>query len=76
MFQFSAISWLGLQQETVLVNVNFERRGLTSAQKSHPSLDNFGETYAFKLIKRIFLFTFFFNTKPFAVPLQDLNLNY
>ena len=29
------------------VNINFERRDLTSEQKSNPSPDNFGETFAF-----------------------------
>ena len=32
--------------------VNFERRGLTSAQKSHPSPDEFGKIFAFNVIKR------------------------
>ena len=32
-------------------NINFERRDLTSAEKSHPSPDDFGETFAFNLIK-------------------------
>ena len=36
MFYFSTISWLRLQQETKWVNVNFERRDLTSAQKKSP----------------------------------------
>ena len=44
-FYFSTISWLRLQQETMWVNINFERRGLTLAEKSHPSHDNFGEIY-------------------------------
>ena len=34
-FYFSNISWLQLQQETKWVNINFERRNLTSARKSH-----------------------------------------
>ena len=36
-FYFSTISWL--RQETKWVNINFERRNLISAQKSHPSPD-------------------------------------
>ena len=44
-FNFSTISWLWLQQETMWVNINFERRDLTSAQKRHSSPDDFGETY-------------------------------
>ena len=32
--------------------VNFERRGLTSAQKSHPSSDEFGKIFAFNVIKQ------------------------
>ena len=32
---FSTISWLRLQQEVKWVNINFERKVLTSAQKSH-----------------------------------------
>ena len=42
-FYFSTISWLRLQQETMWVNINFERTDLTPANKSHPSSDNFGE---------------------------------
>ena len=45
MFYFPTILWLLLQQEIVWVNINFERRDLTSAQKRHPSPNNFGETY-------------------------------
>ena len=44
-FYFSTISWLRLQQETMWVNINFERRDLTLAEKSHPSHDDFGEIY-------------------------------
>ena len=49
-FYFFTISWQRLQQETMWVNINFERRDLTSAQKSHPSPDDFGETYHLHLI--------------------------
>ena len=38
-FYFSTISWLRVQQETKWVNINFERRDLTSAEKSRPSPD-------------------------------------
>ena len=44
-FYFSAISWLRLQQETMWVNINSERRDLTSTQKRHSSPDEFGENY-------------------------------
>ena len=60
------------------VNINFERRDLTSVQKSHPSPNDFGETFAFNLRKqdlKHFLFHLF-NTKHFAVPLESLNSNY
>ena len=42
MFYFSNISWLRRQQETKWVNINFERRDLTSAQTStsYPSPDD------------------------------------
>ena len=52
MFCFSTMSWLGLQQETLWVNINFERRDLISAQKSHPSPDDIGEIFAFNLTKQ------------------------
>ena len=57
------------------VNINFERRDLTSTQKSHPSPDDIGEIFAVNLIKNV---TFFhlFNAKRFAVSLKNLNLNY
>ena len=35
-FYFSTISLILFQQEAKWVNINFERRDLTSAQKSHP----------------------------------------
>ena len=38
MFYFFNISWLQLQQETKWININFERRDLTSAKKTHPNL--------------------------------------
>ena len=34
------------------LNMNFQRKDLTSAQKCHPSLIDFGETFAFNLIKQ------------------------
>ena len=59
-FYFSTISWLRLQQETMWVNINFERRDLTPANKSHPSSDNFGEPFALTLIKKnVMLLPFF-----------------
>ena len=36
-FYLSTISWLRLQQETMWVNINSERRDLTSTQKRHPT---------------------------------------
>ena len=41
---------------------------MTSAQKIHLSPDDFGETFAFDLIKQTH-FSFIFNTKLFAVRL-------
>ena len=48
----STISWLRRQQEAMWVNINFERRDLTSAQKRHPFPDDFGENFAWNLIKQ------------------------
>ena len=39
-FYFFTISWLRLQQEAMWVNINFERRDLTSTQKSHSVPDD------------------------------------
>ena len=59
------------------VNINFERRDLTSAQKSHLSTDNFGETFAFNLIKQnVTYFSFMFLTQNFFCVPENLNLNY
>ena len=33
--------------------MNFEKRDLTTAQKSHPSPYDFGETFPFNLIKQL-----------------------
>ena len=33
------------QQETMWLNISFERRDLTSVQNGHPSPNNFGETF-------------------------------
>ena len=73
-FNFSIISWLWLQQETMRANINFEKRDLTSAQKSHLSRDDFGKTFAFDLIKQnVTHFSFIFLTQNFfAVPLKTL----
>ena len=77
MFYFYTISGLGLSQETMWVNINFERRDLTSVQKSHPSLEFSGEVFAFNLIKQnVTHFSFIFLTLNFFVPLKNLNLNY
>ena len=40
MFYFSTILWLRLQNEIKWANINFERRGVTSAQKSQPASDD------------------------------------
>ena len=63
-FYFSTISWLRFQQE--------------SAQKSHLSADDFGEIFAFNLIKQnVTHFSFNFLTENFfSVPPKNLNLNY
>ena len=45
MFYFPIISWLWIQQRTMWVNINFERRDLNSPQKTHPSSDDIGKTY-------------------------------
>ena len=77
MFYFYTISGLGLSQETMWVDINFERRDLTSVQKSHPSLEFSGEVFAFNLIKQnVTHFSFIFLTLNFFVPLKNLNLNY
>ena len=39
-FYFSAILWLRLQQKIKWVNINFEKRGLTSAQRIHLAPDD------------------------------------
>ena len=77
-FYFSTISWLRLQQETMWVNINFERRDLTSVLKVHLSPGDFGETFTFNLIKQnvTHLVIHLFNTKLFAMPINNLNLNY
>ena len=77
MFYFYTISGLGLSQETIWVNIKFERRDLTSVQKSHPSLEFSGEMFAFNLIKQnVTHFSFIFLTLNFFVLLKNLNLNY
>ena len=53
------------------VNINYERGDLTFAQKSHPSPDDFGETFAFNLIKKCNTIFFHpFKAKVFVVPLH------
>ena len=48
------------------VNINFERRDLSSAQKSDLSTNNFGETFAFNLIKQyVTYFSFILLTQNF-----------
>ena len=47
-FYFSIISTASAENN---VNINFKRRDLTSAQKSHRFPDDFGDTFAFNLIK-------------------------
>ena len=69
-FYFSTISWLRHHPETMWVNINFERRDLNFVQKSLPSLDDFGEIFAFNLIKQnITHFFHLFKAKLFAVSL-------
>ena len=68
LFNFSTISWLRFQQETKQVNINFERRDLTSTQKNHPSPDDFREIFACNLIKQnVTQFSFFFLTQDFLL---------
>ena len=47
-FTFHYLTATGLQQEKKWVHINFDRRDLTSARKSHPSPDNYWETFVFK----------------------------
>ena len=77
-FYFSIISWLRFQQETMRVNINFERKDLFSVEKSHPSPDDFGEAFAFNSIKQnVTHFSFIFFTQNFLLwLLKNLNLNY
>ena len=77
-FYFSTISWLRLQQEATWVNINFERRDLTSIKKSHSSPNHFGEAFAFNLIKQnVTHFSFIFLRQDFFYGLlKNLNLNY
>ena len=64
MLYFSTISWLRLQQETKWVNINFKRRDAISAQKSYPFPHDFGEIFAFNLIKQnVTHFSFIFLTQ-------------
>ena len=75
MLYFSTTSRLRFQQETKWVNINFERRDLTSAQESHSSPDDFGETFAFNTFNTFNAFSFhLFNTKLFAMSLKNLSL--
>ena len=75
---WKCIRWLHLSLLTMWVNNNFETRDLTSEQKCHPSPDNFGETFAFNLIKQneTHFSLIFLTKKRFAVYLKNLNLNY
>ena len=63
-FYFPIILSLRLQRERMWVNMNFETTDITSARKSHPSTNNFGDTFAFNLIKQIVIhFSFIFLTQ-------------
>ena len=56
----------------VRVDINFERRDLTPAQKSHPSSDDFRETFAFNLKKKCNTFFFhLFKRILFTVPMKN-----
>ena len=71
----AASAWL--QQEIMPVDINFERRDLTSAQKSHPSPDDLVETFCIYSNKTKYtLFFYLFNTKLFTVSLKNVYLNY
>ena len=50
MFYFSTFSRLRLQQETMQVIINFERRDLNFCTEESP--DDFGETFAFDLTRQ------------------------
>ena len=64
MFYFSTISWLWSQQETMWVNINFERRDLTSAEKSPPTPCDFGGIFVFNSTKQnVAHFSFIFLTE-------------
>ena len=45
LFYASTTAWLRRQQDAEWVNINFERRHLNSPQKSHPSANDFGESF-------------------------------
>ena len=64
--------------ENKVGNINFERRDLISARKSHPSPNDFEETFAFNLIQQnvTHFSIIFFSQNLCAVPLKKLNLNY
>ena len=67
MFYVSTISWLQLQQDTKWVNINFERRELTSARTSYRSTDDFGAIFPLNLIKQnVTHFSFIFLNKTFC----------
>ena len=73
LFYFFIISWLRLQQEIKWVNINFDKKDLTSAQKSHSSPDDFGKTFLFTLIKQnVTYFSFIFLTQNFLLCLWNL----
>ena len=70
---FPTISWLRLEQETSWVDIDFEKKDLTSAQKSHPSPQDFGETCVSNLVKQnVTHFPFIFLTQNFCCAPEKL----
>ena len=77
MSYFSNISWLRFQQETKWVSINFQRGDLTSAKKSHLSPDDFGETFAWNLIKQNAThFSFIFLTQNFCCAHEKIKFKF
>ena len=68
---------LGFYFSTIVQILTLKEDAWLPVQKSHPSPDDFGETFAFNLIKQnLTQFSFIFLTQNiFAVPFEILNLN-
>ena len=58
------------------VNINFKRRDLTFVQKNHTSPEDFGEAFAFNLIKQnVTYFSFIFLTQNVFCPSEKFKFN-